>query len=183
MYLAYILPFIELVESLQLSAILSQIYFIISVPFFNSDILWTVFPLITTTIIIELYFGSHKEESLGWNSATANGLVLVYVGINIVKDLLDSGAFNTDLLGSQIALGILGMGGLLVFVSFFHILPKEIAFFISSGLVVHYLAFLGVVFIYTGIVYTELTLYAAILIFVALVLFFNIVKYFEPDLD
>ncbi|NOQ55703.1 MAG: hypothetical protein GQ477_02740, partial [Nanohaloarchaea archaeon] len=78
--------------------------------------------------------------------------------------------------------GILSMGGLLVFVSFFHILPKEIAFFISSGLVVHYLAFLGVVFIYTGMVYTELTSYAAILIFLALVVFFSVVKHIEPDL-
>lgn len=182
MYQMYILPFLESIFGLQVSLIFEQISFILSVPFSNSDILWTVFPLITTTIIIELYFGSHKEESLGWNSATANGLILVYVGINIVNDLIDSGAFNTNMFGSQIALGILSMGGLLVFVSFFHILPKEIAFFISSGLVVHYLAFLGVVFIYTGMVYTELTSYAAILIFLALVVFFSIVKHIEPDL-
>ena len=183
MYLTYILPFLESVFGSQVSEIFAQISVIISVPFSNHDILWTVFPLITTTIIIELYFGSHKEESLGWNSATANGLVLVYVGINIVKDLIDSGAFNTNLFESQIALGILGMGGLFVFISFFHILPKEFAFIISSGLVVHYLAFLGVVFIYTGMVYTEITLYAVILIFLALVLFFNVMKRIEPDLD
>ncbi len=182
MFQLYLSYFAAIFASPEISALLAQISAIAFVPFSNVNLLWTVFPLITTTIIVELYFGSHKEEQLGWNSATANGLVLVWVGASTIKDVIASGGFDLNLLTSQVAVAIVVVGALLVLVSFFHILPKDVAFFISSGLVVHYLAYLGVIFVYTEMVFSSLTVYAAFLIFIALVIFFSLVKRLEPDL-
>ncbi|MEA3229345.1 MAG: hypothetical protein U9P44_00360 [archaeon] len=182
MYPEYFSSFLELLTGSDISALMTQLYVIVNAPFSTPDILWTIFPLITTVIVIELYFGSHKDEILGWNSATTNGLVLLWVGVNTVKSLIDSGGFDTALFKSQVALGIVALGLLLVMISFFHILPREIAFFVSSSLVVHYLAFLAVIFVYTDIVFTDLTLFAALLIFIALVVLFKLIKHLEPEI-
>lgn len=178
----YLSSFAAFLSSPELSALIAQIYSLVSAPFLNSDLLWAVFPLVITTVIVELYFGAHKEERLGWNSATANGLVLVWVGVNTVRAVMSSGGFDLNLLTSQVAAAIVAVGALLVFISFFHILPKDIAFFVSSAIVVHFLAYLGLIFVYTDIVFTGLTFYAAFLIFIALVVFFSLVKKLEPDL-
>lgn len=158
-------------------------YAIMSAPFSGEEIFWAAFPLITTAIMFELYFGSHKEESLGWNSATANGLVIVYVAISTLRYLVNSNLYNLLEIRSQIAIGILVLGLALVIVSFFHVLPREVAFFISSGLVVHYIALLGLLFVYTDFIFNNFTAYAAFVLFISLIVFFKIVKHFEPDVN
>ncbi|MCK5062588.1 MAG: hypothetical protein KAJ20_02165 [Candidatus Aenigmarchaeota archaeon] len=182
MFQSYLSSFAAFLSSPEFSALFAQIYSLVSAPLSNSDLLWAVYPLIITTVVVELYFGAHKEERLGWNSATANGLVLVWVGVSTIRTLMNSGGFDLNLLTSQVAGAIVGLGALLVFVSFFHILPKDIAFFVSSAIVVHFLAYLGLIFVYTDIVFNGITFYAAFLIFIVLVVFFSLVKKLEPDL-
>ena len=163
--------------------LIAQMYAIISAPFLSDEIFWAAFPLITTAIMFELYFGSHKEESLGWNSATANGLVIVYVAISTLRYLVSSNLYDLLDIRSQIAIVILVLGVALVIVSFFHVLPQEVAFFISSGLVVHYIALLGLLFVYTDFIFSNFTAYAAFVLFICFVVFFKIVKHFEPDIN
>ncbi len=159
-----------------------EVAMLANMPFNDPELLWTVFPLFTSTLIIELYFGSHKEEELGWNSATANGLVLVVVGSNTIRYLYSKAMFDMAMIESRVAIAIVGIGLLLSFISFFHILPKEFAFMISSGLVVHYLAYLGVLTVYSGIVFQGITAFAALALFIMLAIIFKLIKHFEPDL-
>ncbi|MFC1649073.1 hypothetical protein ACFL1B_06505, partial [Nanoarchaeota archaeon] len=45
--------------------------YILTAPVFNPDMLWLVIPMVFALIVFEFYFGGHKKEELGWNSAVA----------------------------------------------------------------------------------------------------------------
>ena len=40
------------------------------------SVLWVILPIFLFWIMLEFYFDTHKEETLGWNTAFGNGLSL-----------------------------------------------------------------------------------------------------------
>ncbi|MFB6291847.1 MAG: hypothetical protein ABEI58_00470 [Candidatus Nanohaloarchaea archaeon] len=113
-------------------------------PLEHPEILPSVLPLIMGAIVIELYFGKHKNESLGWNSSVANAVIWVATGLN----LLLTGAIDTKL-ETQAAYFLVGAGLFVGYMDFFHKWPENLAFRASYPDVVYPLAYVIVVIIKT----------------------------------
>ncbi len=146
---------------------------ILLAPIRNPEMLWIAIPLIITIFMMEFYFGKHKEEELGWNTAYGNAIVLIFVAVDLIRYTYNLGelfSFNikTLIIGLVIIDGIL-----LTLIDFYHLLPKTFAFGLSSKLPINFLAYCAIIFIYESLPIDAITLGG---LFLALLLLFIIMK-------
>lgn len=154
---------------------------ILLAPFAGGEILWIVVPLIFTLLVMETYFGRYARDELGWNTAVGNALVLLFVAMDLfrtlVRQLPEPHTFRAVLLhlpeGRFILAACVGIGGCyLIATNFFRILPKEIAFEISSAYPINFIAYATIVLVYTEIPLDWYTLFGAVVLFCLLAMFF-----------
>lgn len=151
-------------------------------PFKNPDAIWLVVPLIIVLIFMQAYFGKHREEELGWNTAFGNSISLIFVGAGLLKFIYyDYGLINYRLVEiatspvvpyKLIIVAVVLLQALcLLFLDFFHALPKRIAFFFSSPIFINTTAYLAIAIISsTTIPFEWVTLWAAALVYIVVIL-------------
>lgn len=173
-----------------LGLMLQRAWDIITAPGQYPEMLWIITPLVVALLLMEFYFGRYTDEELGWNTAVANSLVLIFVAIDLLRfvygdnsilttDVRDLAAYNFK--ATVIAIGIAGGGFLLMFTEFFHALPKKLAFFVSSTLPINLIAYLSIVLVYSDVPLDLYTLGAAIVIFFILLGVFKLIHMIEPS--
>jgi len=156
---------------------------LILAPETNPEMIWMIIPLAITTLVMTLYFGKNWEEELGWNTATGNALVLVFVSIDLMRHLHYTSAYEGLLAyyyepyKTIAALFVLFEGALLLVLNFFHILPKRLTFFISSPLPINLIAYVAMTVVYTNMAFDYATFVAATLLFAMLYVLLMLVKY------
>ena len=140
--------------------------------------LWEIIPILTTIFIIEMYFGRYSDEELGWNSAVANSLILIYVGVNLLHYLYLKQIFY---FGSYLIISIILviLGITLAILDYHHWLPKRISFGVSSVLPINFLAIFSIIFVHGELTLDLLTLYAAIILLIVLFSSVKIMHYVE----
>lgn len=171
-----------------LAAVWDRFLQIVTAPLHNPQMLWITLPLLITLLLMEFYFGRYTKEELGWNTAVANSLVLVFVSLDLLRQIYGVSnpydlytTFDIYHEKTIIALAV-GVGGLLIMnLDFFHILPKKFAFKISSSLPVNFIAYLSVVAVYTNLTRDWYALAASAFLFLAVAFFFGVVHYLEPE--
>lgn len=176
---------------------------IIIAPSLVPKMIWILTPMLITLFLMTLYFGRYRKEELGWNTAFGNSLVLVFVGLDLLK-LIYPGlnplrallifirtllAWDEKTLLALISICILGYGLILLFIDYFHFLPKKIAFFISNGLSINIFAYFGIIFVYSrmnGLNIIPLdwyTFFAFLILFMLLYAFMTLLKALVPHDD
>lgn len=160
---------------------------IVTTPIHHKQALWLIVPLLITTILMQLYFGRNKEEELGWNTAYANSIALIYISVNLLKIIYDQygyGFWNNltpELTSKLVFIGIIMLQALLLaFLDLFHSLPKRFSFFISSLPSVFVIALVTIVVVHSNIPIDRITLFAAFFLFLASVLFFTFFRWLIP---
>lgn len=178
--------------------VLQRLWDLIAAPFRHQEMLWIIFPLLLTLIVLEFYFDRHGDEELGWAAAVANSLVLFIVAIDLVKHSFPGdtpwqvlsqvvlAVFTSAELSlePQVLILILFVGTLGVIVTlinYYHLLPRKLAFEVSGHPPVNYLAYLAIVIVYTShtghaVPLDIPTLVAAALLYVFLLLVFFYVR-------
>lgn len=147
---------------------------LIQAPIEHPEILPSALPLIFAGIVLELYFGKHKNESLGWNTSLANSVIWITTGIT----LLISGEI-TSVMHRYVSYFLIGLGTITGYFDFFHKWPKEVAFVASSSMSVYSIAYVTVVMVKTGIPVNTVSLKAAGAFIVGVTLFFQVIKFLE----
>ncbi len=133
------------------------------VPFTHPEILWIIAPLITAIILMSLYFGRYKNESIGWNDAFAGNIALLFVGLNLLQVL-----WNKEMLFSGKALFIyclLGYNISQLILNYFHKMPKKLSFFINSVLPINFINYFAIILIYSDVAWDLFTFIAGIFFF------------------
>ena len=181
---------------------LERLIEIVTAPIVHQEMLWILFPAITTMILMTIYFGRYRNEELGWNTAVGNALVLIFVSLNLfeqaypqenplralssfIEVLQEHALFSSETLPGVVAGSILVYAVLLLVLDFFHILPKNVAFFISSPLPINTVAYFGIVFVYSATAQSPLaldgyTFSSFIVIFLLLYTILGIIQLLEP---
>jgi hypothetical protein len=182
--------------------VFSRLWDLIAAPFRHGEMLWIILPLFFTLIVMEIYYDRHRDEELGWGSALANSLVLVFVAIDLIKTSFDHAtpwevfsqcmvAAFTDAsleVPSQVVLLILFLGVLgiaVTIINYFHLLPRKMMYVISGHPPINFLAYFAIAIVYsTGsaheIPFDMATLIAGALLFVILCLIvFGIKKIYQ----
>lgn len=181
--------FSELGAGFQL--IVARAFELLEQPALNTEMLWILLPLLATLFLIELYFGRYKKESLGWNSAVGNSLVLFFVAVNLFSylyrnDMLLSVSFIPPALFMQalsksiITFFILLESILLLVLNFFHLMPRNLAFGVSSALIINFIGVMAVVLVYSSLVIDIITLLAIIFLFIFVALLFKLLQLIIP---
>lgn len=157
--------------------LIDRILVFIREPIDNPEILPNVLPLVLGLVVMELYFGKHKKESLGWNTAVGNAILWISTGISL---------YMTSTLGQiqlYLVYGLIGLGAIVAYMDFFHKWPSTVGFVISSSAMIYSVAYTLVIVVKTGLPMNMITYQAAAIFFVAVNLIFNFIQGFETDAD
>ncbi len=139
------------------------------------EILPTVLPLVLGVVIIELYFGKHDSETLGWNTSVGNAIIWIATGVSL---LLTEELVPVE---QKAVYSLIGLGVFVAYMDFYHKWSPSVAFEVSSAGVVYTLAYIIVVVIKTGMTIDQTLLKGAAVFFIGANLFFKIVQVFEPS--
>ncbi|MFH1307986.1 MAG: hypothetical protein ABIH72_03980 [archaeon] len=159
-----------------LNNIVYFIYFTI-----KTDLLWVVFPLFLATVVMLFYFEKYRDEKPGWNTYVANSLVLLFVAMIMFKQIYsyDSlGAINFILFPLKfiLALIVLFIGIIVLFLNFEHFLPEKLARYISSPLTLNLIAYILVLYVYSGIKDGWSIFFSLLILFIILIIIFNTIR-------
>jgi len=146
-------------------------------PIRQPELLPTVLPLIIGVTVIELYFGKHTNEELGWNTAVGNSISWMSTGIIL---LITTETTQQERLATY---GIIGIGAFLGYLDFYHKLSDTVAFIVSSSGVVYTLAYISVIMIKTSMPVNITTLKSAAIFVVIVNIGFKIIQSFETPQD
>jgi len=179
-----------------------RLWDLIAAPFRHAEMLWIIFPLFFTLLVMELYYDRNQDEELGWGAALANSLVLVFVTIDLIKTSFSHGTPWSVL--KEIVLAVFGNGQLpispqtlililflaaygivVTVVNYFHLLPRKLAFIISHHAPINYLAYFAVAIVYSlgtdhPIPFDLATLIAAALLFIIILVIVFVIKRYIP---
>ena len=154
---------------------------LLKAPTQNPEMIWITLPLVVVLVMITLYFSRYREEELGWNTALGNSLVLIFVSIDLFRTIFnrtDPGSLYNlmNFSWSTILVSLLFIYGIfLLFSNFSHTLPKKIAYFMSSALMVNLLAYVMIALVYSRLEITIFSLVSLILFFIILLLIFTFI--------
>lgn len=147
-----------------LPAIASRFWDLVSAPFYHPHMQWIIIPLILTFLATEFYFFRHTDEELSWNAALVNSMVLIFIAIDLTKTafhekppLQVAQLFAASLTSGEsigmflVIIFIGGLGLALATINYFHLLPRRLAFILSSHPPINFIAYFAIVIVYSHI--------------------------------
>lgn len=158
----------------------------------NRETLWILLPMVITFFLIELYFKRYRKETLGWESAVGNSLVLFFVAITLFSYLdrnnllfgvssLSPEIFSIALAKSIITFFILLESILLILLDFFHLMPKKFAFGVSSSMIINIIGIMCVLLVYSDLPLDIVTILAILFLIAVLILILNLIIPLIPE--
>jgi hypothetical protein len=157
------------------SEVLLGVRQIILGPVHTPELIPTLMPIILGGVVLELYFGKHKNESLGWNSSVSNSVIWISTGITLYLT-----ADIATFLERAVTYFLISIGFLTGYLNFFHKWSSTVAFLASSSGMVYSLAYVAVVMIKSGIPVNSITIQSAILALTVIAVTFQVIKFLEP---
>ncbi|RME77749.1 hypothetical protein D6774_03355 [Candidatus Woesearchaeota archaeon] len=167
--------------------LLERIKDLLTVPITVPEVWWIISPMIISMLILSFYFGRYRGEELGWNSAVSNSLVLVFVSVDLFRYWFTHNDITTIFQNVQVLYGLIGpllvgfLGIWLLFFEFFHLIPKQIAFFIGSSIPINVIAYTAIANVYSGLPFDIYTLIAMIVLFFIVYSLFMLIRELIPQ--
>lgn len=154
---------------------------IISVPFTNPELLWQIAPIFFLWLLMEFYFGTHKKEKLGWNTALGNGISLFWIIVSSMQYMFANyeTAFSWDRFIVILLITIYAI--FISVISFKHTFSSKVTYILSSPTPVYFFAFSAMIYAF-GVINAKLsTLMALFIIYASILLFSFILKKLLPE--
>ena len=158
---------------------------LVKAPLTDTQMLWTAVPLVIATIFMTLYFGKYRKEELGWATAFGNTMVFLFVSLSIIQYMyyVDGDGSWNNLLSNEfyltitVALTLIAL--FFMFITYYHLLPKKVAFFLFSAPPVNVSVYVLMTIIYTEVSADYITLGAAAVLFLVIMLLLKILQKIE----
>jgi len=153
---------------------------ILSAPGKDPSIWWLLTPIILFWLVIEIYFGRHKNEKLGWNTALGNGLNIFWVVIISARALFDKdlGLYSLDKLIFVLVISFYSF--FIIIMSFTHTIKENIFFLMASPTAVYFLSAVAVLWIHNLITISLWVLVALFILYFAVLILETIIKKLIP---
>ncbi len=154
---------------------------LIFAPLNNQDMLWSAIPLLIATLFMILYFARYKKEELGWNTAFGNTMIFVFVAIGIIREMYEQGNNVGNLINNELylllSIGLTGCGVMLMFFTYFHLLPKRFAFFMLSAPPINVSAYVVMAMVYADVEPGLITVLSATVLLVLILVLGKILSF------
>ncbi len=159
---------------------LKRLIALIIAPAGNPAMLWAIIPLIVTVIVMGFYFAAHRHEELGWGSAVANSLVLIFVATDLFRLIfLEKGVEKNSMPVALLVASFIALEGIvLLIINYSHALGKFLSFTISSFISINLTAYLAIVLVYGKVPLDLMTILATMFLFICLAIMFGLLKLF-----
>ena len=154
---------------------------IFSSPFKDLTVLWLLAPIILFWLILEIYFGMHKEEKLGWNTALGNGLSIFWVVVISLKTIFENNfaLFSLDKLLYIIFIAV--YSGVIIYISFTHKLEQKIFFLFTSPTIIYYFLGIAVLWVNDALNISLWVFIDLIMLYIVVLIVMTIVKKLLPE--
>ena len=154
---------------------------IFSSPFKDLTVLWLLAPIILFWLILEIYFGMHKEEKLGWNTALGNGLSISWVVVISLKTISENNfaLFSLDKLLYIIFIALYSC--LIIYISFTHKLEQKIFFLFTSPTIIYYFLGIAVLWVNDALNISLWVFIDLIMLYIVVLIVMTIVKKLLPE--
>ena len=149
-------------------------------PYIYPEMLWIVIPLLLAMLFVTIYFGRYRYEELGWNSAFSNSLILIFISVDLVRRLFIEGILGYADFKNLLVLAVIFEGVVLLMISFFHLLPKKVAFNLYQNVPINVIAYAAVVLVYSNIKIDFITVIDAIILVLVLTFVLNLIRKMIP---
>ena len=165
-----------------LDPLITRMLQLLLVPYYHREVIWVILPVIFGLVMLQMYFGKHRTELLGWNTAFGNSISLMWVTVMLFRYIHENFGFVRALVDPLVknyliviyALGIYTL--LLIFHNYMHSLPQKIAFFLSSSVPTNGIAYFATVIVMGMVPLDWLTLVAVLVVFLFVWLVFTLYK-------
>jgi hypothetical protein len=163
-----------------MQAVLARFMDLALAPVDNVQMLWAAIPLAIATLFITLYFGRHRGEELGWNTAFGNSMVFLFTAIGLIKEMYARGGGWESVLSNEYYLlltaGLSGASVLLMVVTYFHLMPRRAAFFLFSAPPINAAVYVFMAIVYAGVPPNAVTALAGALLMLAIAALAKIIQ-------
>jgi len=147
--------------------ILYRLEKLIFAPLVNPEMLWILFPIALSLLIMEFYYTRHPD-SLGWDTAFSNSLVLIFVSVDIIRNISQRYSFFFEAERTVMLIAfMLFTGFALSFMNFTKRWGPHSAFKFSKPILIYFFAYVSVILVYSVNIPTDWNTIAA-----AAILFF-----------
>lgn len=180
------------------NTMIDRYFTILLFPINNPEFVPSVAPLIAGLVVVAFYYGRYRNEELGWGAAVSNSLIMATTGMILLYEIAPDTvtweylqqnllAILSYVLGTNfaesgadprfmVAFGIIIFGLVIITLDFYHLWPKHLAFFISSGFTVYTLTYLTIAIVYEELPTGISTAFAAVGIIYSSLLFVRTLK-------
>ncbi len=145
---------------------IERLFEIVKAPFNFPEMIWVLAPLVATILLTEFYFSRYKYDERGWAYDFGNSMILIFVSLNLLGYMYMNGVLMVDTIGTAFSASIGVIGLILLFFNFFHALPEQLAYGISSIMPVNFLAYMAVIIVYSSIAVDYTTVFASLVFLV-----------------
>lgn len=150
-------------------------------PISYPDMLRVVIPLTLAIILSEIYSGKYKFEEMSWFTAYTNGLIVLFVGIDLLWFLKLKDALFPVTMGSALTFALIIDGVLLTLINLFHTMSKKFIFSIDSTLPLNLAVYIVVVIVYSNMIFDLMTFFAVLIFATIGVLLSKFIWFLIPE--
>lgn len=165
-----------------LVAVFQNTLTLVKAPFQDISLVWQLAPIFLVWVIMVFYFGTHKKEKLGWNTALGNGISLFWIIISALQHIFANGSLEFTYTKFFLILVIALYSVFIIYISFKHNFSDGFTYALASPTPVYYFSAIVLLYAHNLILLTFPMLVAILLFFIFVLLLIRIIKAFLPEM-
>lgn len=165
-----------------ISAVLKDVVVIIAAPFHDPSLIWQIAPIFLLWTVMIFYFGTHKHEKLGWNTALGNGVSLFWIIISAMQYIFSNSSLEFTYTKFFLIMVIAIYAIFIVIISFKHTFSQKVTYAFASPSPVYYFSAIVLLYAHNLISLTIPMLIAIATLFVILLIILRLFELTLPEM-
>ncbi|MBD3310535.1 hypothetical protein GF351_04910 [Candidatus Woesearchaeota archaeon] len=140
---------------------------------------WYLGPIIFLWFMLEIYFGTRKQEKLGWNTSLANGFTLAWISLESMRHLFEAQPDNFWIRFAIICALIL-YALFIAVISFTHKFSASLVFNLASPNPIYFLCYISVLWGHGALDINQWVALDLVVLYIMLIFFAAILRKLLP---
>ena len=111
---------------------------------YDGSMWWVMAPVLCIWLILEVYFGQFKKEKLGWNTALANGISMLWIIVEAMRFIFSDPNIDIFWIRFFVLLLLLGYALFVVYISFEHIFSPKVTYALAAPTPIYFTSVMAV---------------------------------------